>query len=62
MLQIDGALAWTERPAAPLDRPLADWRALSQRDPALRFDRPAVGTVYGVLVNHVDALVQNLAA
>lgn len=50
MLVIDGALACPVGRGAAEDRPLAQWQGL----PA--FAPPLVGTVYGTLLNHRDAL------
>jgi 5-oxopent-3-ene-1,2,5-tricarboxylate decarboxylase / 2-hydroxyhepta-2,4-diene-1,7-dioate isomerase len=53
---MEDAWAWIGGAAAPTDRTVAEWLALARQEPALRFERPAIGTVYGVLLNHVDAL------
>jgi 5-oxopent-3-ene-1,2,5-tricarboxylate decarboxylase/2-hydroxyhepta-2,4-diene-1,7-dioate isomerase len=47
---IGAALAWPAGRAQAEDRPPASWPA------AQRFAPPAVGTVYGTLLNHRDAL------
>jgi 5-oxopent-3-ene-1,2,5-tricarboxylate decarboxylase/2-hydroxyhepta-2,4-diene-1,7-dioate isomerase len=57
MLDIDAALAWPDGSAAPADRPLAHWRAWRDAAPHRRFRAPPLGTVYGTLLNHRDALL-----
>jgi 5-oxopent-3-ene-1,2,5-tricarboxylate decarboxylase / 2-hydroxyhepta-2,4-diene-1,7-dioate isomerase len=52
MLDIAQTLAWPADSAAPQDRPLAHWAGLS----APRCRAPQVGTVFGTLLNHRDAL------
>jgi 5-oxopent-3-ene-1,2,5-tricarboxylate decarboxylase / 2-hydroxyhepta-2,4-diene-1,7-dioate isomerase len=56
MLDIDEALAWPADCAAPADRPVAHWRARRAAAPAARWRVPPLGTVFGTLLNHHDAL------
>ena len=51
LLEVVEALARPQGSALPLDAPLAHWAAL-----AVPFAPPTRGTVYGTLLNHVDAL------
>lgn len=54
MLEITHALAWPAGAAVPADRAVLSWHAPD--DQMLRFRPPAVGCVYGTLLNHREAL------
>jgi 5-oxopent-3-ene-1,2,5-tricarboxylate decarboxylase / 2-hydroxyhepta-2,4-diene-1,7-dioate isomerase len=56
MLDIDEALAWPFGCAAAADLPVAQWRARRDAAPSERWHVPPLGTVFGTLLNHHDAL------
>jgi 5-oxopent-3-ene-1,2,5-tricarboxylate decarboxylase / 2-hydroxyhepta-2,4-diene-1,7-dioate isomerase len=53
---IDQALGWARGAAAPLDQSPARWHAMAQTAGGIGFRPPPVGTVYGTLLNHHEAL------
>jgi 5-oxopent-3-ene-1,2,5-tricarboxylate decarboxylase/2-hydroxyhepta-2,4-diene-1,7-dioate isomerase len=56
MLDIDEALAWPADCVAAADLPVAHWRAWREAAPAACWRVPPLGTVFGTLLNHHDAL------
>jgi 5-oxopent-3-ene-1,2,5-tricarboxylate decarboxylase/2-hydroxyhepta-2,4-diene-1,7-dioate isomerase len=53
---IDQALGWSRGAAAPVDQSTARWRAAAQTAGGANLHPPPVGTVYGTLLNHRQAL------
>lgn len=53
---IDQALGWARGAAAPLDQSPACWHAVAQTAGGTGLRAPPVGTVYGTLLNHREAL------
>ena len=53
---IDQALGWARGAAAPVDQSPARWHAVAQTAGATGLRPPPVGTVYGTLLNHREAL------